>query len=230
MKDLTIIFLTNSRLPKKWQAFHREKLLEAIGDTPIISLSREPLNFGINILQDQPESKPNIFYQLMRAAKMVKTPYFAVVEDDTLYPPDHFTYRPPKDSLAYNYNRWSLYTLNPVYSLKNWIKTGAVLIAPTKLALETLEERFAKYPMGGKMPNGMTAEIGTSEKELGLPIKKVVNFKSENPVIQIDHDYFTKTYEEKETIERRHRKQLGDIRALSVPYWGEAKELVKYFL
>jgi hypothetical protein len=228
MTDITIIFLTNSRLPKKWVKFHREKLLEAIGDTHIISLSREPLDLGENILQDQPPSKSNIFYQMLRGMRLVKTPYIAIAEDDCLYPREHFEFRP--DTFAYNYNRWSLYSWNPVYSLKNWIKTGAVMIAPTKLALEVLEERFAKYPRDTKnMPNGMCGELGVYEAKLGLTPRKVIDFKTEIAVVQLDHDFFTINDPTKESIERRHTKELGYVRALSIPHWNEAKNLTDLF-
>ena len=229
MNDLTIIFLTNSRLPEAWQAFHREKLLEAIGDTQVISLSREPLNFGINILQDHEPSKPNIFYQMLRGMRLVKTKYVAIAEDDCLYPKEHFEFRPPEDTFAYNYNRWSLYTWNPVYSLKNWIRTGAVMIAPTKLALDLLEERFAKYPIDGPVVHGMCGELGMFEKELGITPRKVMDFKTEISVVQLDHDFFTKQDPKRETVERRHRKELGYVRALSIPYWGFAKDLTDLF-
>ena len=229
MNDLSIIYLTNSRLPAKWVKFHREKLLEAVGDTQIISLSREPLDLGINLIQDKPESKPNIFYQMLRGVRLVKTPYIAIAEDDCLYPMEHFKFRPPEDTFAYNYNRWSLYTWNPVYSLKNWIKTGAVMIAPTKLALDLLEERFAKYPMGGVMPHGMCGELGMFERELGITPRKVMDFKTEIAVVHLDHDFFTKQNPARETVERRHRKELGYVRALSIPYWNEANKIVEYF-
>jgi hypothetical protein len=230
MKDLTIIFLTNNRLPEKWVKFHKEKLLEAIGDTQIISLSRKPLDLGINILQDQPPSKSNIFYQMLRGMRLVKTPYVAIAEDDVVYPKEHFEFRPPEDTFAYNYNRWSLYTWNPVYSLKNWIKTGAVMIAPTKLALEVLEERFAKYPHDTKpMPVGMCGELGIFEAKLGLTPRKVMDFKTEIAVVQLDHDYFTVHDPKKESIERRHTKELGYVRALSIPHWGDAKTLTDLF-
>jgi hypothetical protein len=229
MTDLTIIFLTNSRLPEKWVNFHREKLIEAVGDTRIISLSREPLDLGENILQDKPESKPNIFYQMLRGMRLVKTKYVAICEDDCLYPKEHFEFRPPEDTFAYNYNRWSLYSWNPVYSLRNWIKTGAVMVAPTKLALELLEERFAKYPIDGPIVHGMCGELGMFEKELGITPRKVLDFKTEIACVQMDHDHFTKTNPARETIERRHLKDVGYVRALSIPYWNDAKGLTDLF-
>jgi len=41
-KDLTIIFLTSNKVPKEWAEYHKNVLLEAIGDYPLIIISREP--------------------------------------------------------------------------------------------------------------------------------------------------------------------------------------------
>jgi len=230
MNDITIIYLTTNRLPEKWSNFQINELLKSAGDIPIISLSVKPIDLGLNILQDKPLSKENIFYQLMRGVREVKTKYFAVCEDDTLYPPEHFTeFRPKDNEISFNQHRWALYSWNPIYSLKNYIRTNATMIAPTKLALEMLERRFAKYPMGTKMPKGMLGELGIYEKELGLPEVRVVEWKSSTPVVQADHNFFTPIDAEKETIERRHRKKMGVIQALEIPVWGKSKDLQQYF-
>jgi hypothetical protein len=164
---------------------------------------------------------------MMRGMREVKTKYVAIVEDDCVYPKDHFELRPKDNEIAFNQHRWSLYTWNPVYSLKNYIKTNATMITPTKLALELLERRFATN--GQQMPIEMCGELGVFEEKLGFPKVKVVELKSENAVVQLDTDFFTVHDPKKESIERRHKKSLGKIKALSIPYWGEAKELTKYF-
>jgi hypothetical protein len=235
MKDLTIIFLTNNRLPEKWVEYHKQILLEAIGDYPLITISRKPMDFGINILQTEPPSKSNIFWQMLKGAKLATTEYVAIAEDDTLYPPGHFNmFRPDKDTVAFNQHRWSLYTWGtPVYSLKNFIRTNATFIGPRDLVIKALEERFAKFPNDmGNMPIFMGGEIGMkkAEKALGVTIQKAVEFKTDFPVIQFDHDYFTVFDKEKETIERRHKKKLGVIQAYDIPYWGKAEELVRKFI
>src|SRR5437016_5786451 len=97
MKDLTIIFLTASKLPKKWALFQKEKLLEAVPDTPIITISKEPLDWGTNILQTEPYGTSNIWVQLLKGAKTATTKFIAVAEDDVLYPKEHFEFRPPED-------------------------------------------------------------------------------------------------------------------------------------
>ena len=104
------------------------------------------------------------------------------------------------------------------------------MIAPTKLALEVLEERFAKYPHDTKpMPVGMCGELGIFEAKLGLTPRKVMDFKTEIAVVQLDHLFFTKNDPVKETNERRMTKELGYVRALSIPYWNEASKLTDLF-
>lgn len=228
--DITALLLTNDRLPEAWRKFHAEKLLEAIGDSPLIVMSRVPSTLpGLNIIQDCPPSKSNIFYQMLRGIREVKTKYVAIIEDDCVYYKDHFLLRPKDNEIAFNQHRWSLYVWNPIYSLKNYIKTNATMIAPTKLALELLERRFAKYPMGSKMPIEMCGELGVFEEKLGFPKVRVVELKSEVAVVQLDTDFFTVHDASKESIERRHKKTLGKIKATSIPEWGDATNLTKYF-
>jgi len=107
MRDLTIIFLTANKVPKKWAEFQKETLLKAVGDTRIITISYIPLDWGDNILQTE-YSVPNIYRQILRGAKMADTEYVAIAEDDTLYPASHFTIRP--EGIGYNLNRWIIFT------------------------------------------------------------------------------------------------------------------------
>lgn len=228
MKDLTILFPTFNSVPESWAAFHRQTLLEAAGDYPIISISRIPIDVGINI-PDEPH--PNkIYWQLLRAAKIATTPYVAVVEDDTLYHRSHFTeFRPPLDTFAYNQHRWSLFTWgNPLYSWKN-NRAGCACIAPRELMIEAAEERFAKYPDG--VPRRICGEFGIGYEEwMGVTERKSMEFYSTTAIIQFNHDYFSTAPNNPETIARMHRKRMGLLRSSDIPYWGKSAELVKKFI
>lgn len=217
MADLTLVYMTNSKLPDKWVRHHKKVLLDAAGNYPIISFSRTPIDIGENHLQTEPESKRNIFYQILKGVRLAKTKYIATVEDDVLYHNSHFEMRSNK--ILYNVNKWSLYTWNPVYNLKNWIRTQATMIAPRELVLEILEKRFKK-----EITDQTIGEIGVFD---GI---KVEEFKSHVPIIQLDHDFFTPFDRERETIKRRHKKELGSMQALDIPYWGKSQDLIKYFL
>ena len=91
MDDLTIIYLTVNKMPKRWADFHMEHLLKAIKGFPVISISREPMNFGINLIQNEEISSYNSNKQVLRGALLAKTQYIGIAEDDTLYTKQHFT-------------------------------------------------------------------------------------------------------------------------------------------
>ncbi len=225
--DLTIIFLTSNTVPEKWAEYHKEVLLKAAGDYPIITFSKKPTNIGTNIL-DEPHTN-SFYWQMLRGAKLATTPYIAVAEDDTLYTESHFkTFRPPMDAVAYNMHRWSLFTWGEtLYSWKNNMG-GCVCIAPRKLLIEALEERFAKYPQG--MEPRTCGEIGMGyERLLGVTERKLVTYYSIYPAIQFYHDYFSSFENTPERIAYLHKIRMGLVRAIDIPYWGKASELVKKF-
>lgn len=221
--NLTIIMLTANRVPAKWAEFHKQKLLEAAGDSPIITISRKPLNWGVNLLDKEEYKISNIYFQLLRGAKTAETEFIAVAEDDTLYPKEHFEYRPAADAFAYNMNRFGLFTWGrPTYFWKDRI-SNSTLIAPRKLVIEALTERFEKYPNG--TPSRYTGEIGRRniEGKLGLTRRKAVWFSTEMSVVRIDHELGV------DRLARTHRKGMGILRAFDIPYWGKAENLVKEF-
>jgi len=222
--DITIIFLTANRVPKQWAQFHKEKLLEAAGSSPVITISREPLDWGINLLQTEAYGISNIYFQLLRGAKTATTDYIAVAEDDILYPKEHFQFRPPEDTFAYNMNRFSLFTWGkPTYFWKDRI-SNSTLIAPRLLTIEALKERFNKYPNG--TPPYFTGELGRPniEDKLGIKRRKSMWFSTEVSIVRIDHELGI------DRLARTHRKGMGILRAYDIPYWGKAEDLIKKFI
>ncbi len=222
--DITIIMLTANRVPKKWAEFHKQKLIEAAGNSPIITISKEPLDWGINILQTEPYGISNIYFQLLRGAKMATTDYIGVAEDDALYPREHFEYRPPMDTFAYNQNRFNLFAWGkPTYSWKNRMG-NFTLIAPRKLLIEALEERFKKYPNGTR--GRSIGELGRAnvENNFGLTPRKSSWFQTGISIIHIDHEYGV------DQLAVTHRKSKGILQAYDIPYWGKAEDIVKKFV
>lgn len=223
--DITIIMLTASRVPKKWAEFHKGKLLEAADGSPIITISREPLDWGTNILDTEEYSISNIYFQLLQGAKTATTEYIAVAEDDTLYPKEHFQFRPPEDSFAYNQNRFGVFrwSKTPTYFWKDRM-SNSTLIAPRKLVIEALEERFQKYPKG--TPTGITGELGRNniEDKLGVKRQKAIWFQTEISVVRVDHELGI------DRLSQSHRKGMGILRAFDIPHWGKASDIVEKFV
>jgi hypothetical protein len=223
--DVTGMFITLNRTPKKWADYHMAVLKEAIGDMPIISVSRLPMDFGINLLDTDKPSYANIYRQMLRAAKVAETKYVAMIEDDCLYSKNHFVrFRPKDDEFAYNRNRWSVFSWGePQYSLRQRI-SNCSLIAPRELLIEALTERFDKY--NGNPPEDKMGECGRNKLEdaLGITRRKQVDFFSNISIVQLSHPLGT------EKRQQEQWKSHAEIRAFDIPYWGRAETIVNKYL
>lgn len=223
MKDITIIYLTLNKLPQEWMKYQQETLLNVVGDTKIISVSRLPMDLGINILQTEKPSASNVYRQMLRVCKMTDTEFIGMAEDDTLYVKQHFEHRPKPDVFAYNLCHWSIFTWGtPTYSWRNR-RVNYSLVANRESVIKALEERFNKYPEG--TPEKHTGEIGRNmlERNLGLTQWKAVDFYTHLPIININHALGL------DDLAITQRKRLGNLRAFDIPFWGRADELIKKF-
>lgn len=226
MKDLTVIFLTQNEVPESWRRFHWDALVRATEGAALIVMSRKLWNHPgrryMNLIQDKPRSLSNIYWQILRAAKMATTEYIAIAEDDTLYPREHFMQRPPKNCVGYNMCHWSLFTWGvPTYSWRNR-RGNYSMIASRELVIEALEERFAKYPNG--TPDNITGEIARPmvERNMGITLREAHEFETTVAVININHSEVAS-----DDLQRRQRKDLGRIQAFDIPHWGRAEDLIK---
>lgn len=222
--DLTIVYLTANLLKDEWTEYQRGVLLEAANGRPIISVSREPIKLGMNIIDTEPRGISNIYFQLLRACKLADSHYIGVAEDDTLYVAEHFDYRPTDDTFAYNKNRFNLFAWSrkPTYFFKDRF-SNSTLIAPRQLLIEALEERFTKWPNG--TPENHTGELGRRiiENQLGVTHRKAQWFETEYSIIRVDHEQGV------DRLSRSHRKGYGPLKAYDIPYWGKAEDIIKKF-
>ena len=217
MEDITIIFYTLNKLPEEWQKYHKEILLKAVNGAPIISFSKRPMDLGTNFIQTEPETRENIYRQIFKGCKMAKTPYVGLAEDDTLYPKEHFEYRPPRNTIGYNQNRWVLPTWGePLFFLKQW-KGNCVGIGDRKMMIEAFEERFSYDPP-------RVCEVGArSEKKLKLKRRERGIFITKEPVVQLYHKYSHNRQE------RAGKKEIKQVRAYNIPTWGRAENILEMF-
>ena len=237
--DLTCLFLTLNKVP--WMAYHNKIMLEAIGDYPLITISRLPMDLpGIQLRQDERQSHDKIYRMMLQGAKLAKTDYIAMVEDDMLYSKDHFDLRPPFDTFGYNWNRWSLFTWGePTFSFKRRYCNGCSILPRLEL-IDALEERFTRFPK--EIPHWLNGELGYEkvEKNLGVKVRKSIELYSNIPVVQIHHTYGTpgigkpkSMLKPGDTLDlevRKIRKRMGMIRSYEIPYWGRSEDLIKNFL
>jgi len=192
INDLTVIYYTANKEPPAFADAVRKQLLLAIGDTPLISVSQEPMpDFGRNIcIGNVGRSFLNIWRQALIGVKAAETKFVAMAEADVLYPPNHFTdFRPKPDEFAYDMCKWSIYTWvapeNQRYHHKHR-HTMTSLLCPTELFIETMEERFAKYP-GDDVPIRYWGEPGKYERQLRVAERKMVEYTAWVPHVIFSH-------------------------------------------
>jgi hypothetical protein len=228
--DLTLLYITANQLPEAWMQYQIEVLQDEVPEVPIMSVSRKFLNLGRNFRQDGPISYWTIYMSMLEAAKHATTEYVAMVEDDVLYSRQHFAeYRPPKDTVAYDMSRWSLYVWHPMYHWKSRVSNGA-MIASRELVIQALEERKAKWPDGA--PNAITGEIGRRRVEHALSVthRKSVEWFCTMPIVHLhhvsgvdngDHGYHPDG--------RKMEKRIGRLKAFDIPKWGKATEVIAIY-
>lgn len=236
--NITLLYLTMNLVP--WQEFHRKHVLEVVGDYPLITFSRIPMDLpGSQFRQSEEQSHEKIYRLMLEGARLATTDYIAMVEDDMFYSKDHFELRPPLDTFGYNWNRWSLFTFGePTFSFKRRFCNGCSIL-PRELLVKALEERFAKWPT---IPHYLNGEVGYAkvERNLGVTVNKSMELYSNTPVVQIHHTYGTpgngvppgmrKPNDTVDLEQRKTRKKMGTIRAYEIPFWGRSEDFVKNFI
>ena len=173
------------------------------------------------MLQTEPYGGSNIYFQMLKGVRMATTNYIAIAEDDVLYVKEHFNYRPPLDTFAYNMNRFNVFTWGkPIYFWKHRMG-NFTLVAPRLLALEALEERFNKYPKG--LP--LSGELGREnvEKKLKVTVRKSMWFQTETSLVHVDHELGI------DRLAVTHRKGRGILQCYDIPHWGKAEDVIKQF-
>ena len=231
--DLTVVYYTANVLEDHFWDATKKVLIEAIGNTAIVSVSQKPVgDFGYNIcVGDIGRSHLNIYRQALEGAKAAKTKYIALAEDDVLYSGDHFRYRPSKPGIfAYNKSNWSIYTWSepPVFSYKDRRNLYS-LICERDLFIASMEERFKKYHdeeyWGEEFFVKYWAEPGKYEghQHLGVTPQKTEDFYSEPPIIAFSHPT---------GLSFRglgKRKRIGHLQSFEIPYWNRAEDVLKLY-
>lgn len=229
--DLTLLYYTSNRISEHFSEKILSQLRHAAGKkVPIISVTQKPMDFGENIcIGDIGRSFQNIYKQVLIGAKKVNTEYVALVEDDCLYVPEHFDYR-PKDCFAYNLNRWCLHQDLRLFSYRKR-PILSQCIAPTKLLIECLEPR-----MKIDVPKKYCGEMGLFEKKLGLKEYPYETFETKEPNVVVCHNKNTggRKYIGKDAEPRKDLAPWGNADVLLDTVMGkeepkqEVKKVAKY--
>jgi hypothetical protein len=86
-----------------------------------------------------------------------------------------------------------------------------------------MEERFAKFPDPDKTPIESWAEPGKYERNLQVTERKIEKYYSDMPNVAFSHETALSF------LNLGKRKKMGQPRALEIPYWGKAEEILKIY-
>ena len=225
-EDLTVLYYTSNTISDYFMKNMQDQLKISVGDTPIVCVSQKPMTFGtVNICVGViGRSAYNIYKQVLIAAKAAETEYCATAEDDVLYPPEHFEYRPKGDVFAYDTNKWSMFTWTqpPFFSIKPRTNMTSLIVRREPL-IRTLEERFARWPDKDNIPLSYFGEPGRFENHLGI-----TGLQKEQVMLSVPHIMFSTT----EALAFGHlgyRKAHSQTRATELPYWGSAEHILSLY-
>lgn len=221
MSDLTVVYYSANVVPEEFGAKIRNQIKKAT-DAPIISVTKKATDFGHNIVVSTPRSHISIYRDALVGVKAAKTKYVALCEDDVLYSPEHFKRRPTDGVFAYNMSSWNIHPWESIFHHKAGGRRNLnSLICERDLFIQAMEERFAKHPEGTDA--AVWAEPGKYEKNIGVTIRPTEVFYSNPPNIIFYHETAL-SYEH-----LAKRKRVGEFRAIEIPYWGRAEEIIKEY-
>lgn len=213
--DLTAVYYTADVTPDKFAIATMRQLNKALQGIPRVIISKPP---------DVPRSQAQIYRQVLQGAKEAKTPYVACCEDDVLYSPEHFKFRPKPGHWGYNMNSWSLFTWGePMFTYKppGGRRNLNGLICERQMLIDHLEERFKLWP--GEVDINIFGEPGKYDNQLGTTPYPSQDFYCNPPNIVFSHQ----TNLQFKGLGTR--KALGQVRATEIPYWGRAEDIRKLY-
>lgn len=212
MKDLvTVIYYTSNQEDESFEKKIRKKLLQTIGDLPLISVSHKPIKFGQNIcIGSQIPSNVTLYRQLLIGCEAAKTPFVINAEADFLYCPEYFSFLPPREDRIYRYNNIRIMYKYHWGLFRKTYSEGAQ-IAGRKYLISILKE-YKKYTQLDESDfyRRLNPYKGLSFETFGDEKRACVTFKTGDSL----HKY----------SKLSRQKSLPEI-----PYWGSAKKLREEF-
>jgi hypothetical protein len=212
LQDRTILYYTANTEDLAFEEKIIDDLKKKAGSIPIISISRKPIDLGINIcVGEQVVSYTNEWKQLLLGLKMAKTKYCIAAEADCLYPPEYFTFTPPSEDIMCNYkNIWMIWK----HHNGIWKKTGyceGAQMCGREFWIKRLEPLLPSdwTPYTREEENELVIKIFSERKEwTGSPI---ISFKTRNGMS--DKTTFRMSSKTKE-----------------LPYWGKLEKIKEVFI
>lgn len=214
MDDITIVYYTRNAIADTFAGEIRKRLLETVGNTPIVSVSHKPIELGQNICVGEfPKSNYMLWKQIFLGTLVARTPWVGMAEDDVVYTLEHFAFRPPdENTFCYDINRWQL---NEDKFFYRYSISMGMCVAPRAALVTSLALRFAKAPTWQGELHAW-AEPGLREWMDDLPTVKMQKFSSKSPQVMVNHH---------DSLGGRRHYHKRDTIVDELPDVGAAKDL-----
>jgi len=218
--DLTVVYYTSNAEAPLFEQRIGEALIDAAGDTPIISVSQKPMSLGNNIcVGDVGVSSQNGYVQMLIGLEAATTKWACLAVSDSAYPPEYFQFRPPREDTFYlakplwvffaRRGKARVFVNKPLGSELAMVCSRRLLINRIRTILE---------PIGGSW--GLHC---SGEKPWPKLIDKsailLERFYLDNPCITVKTD-------NQMHLRTPHR---ASSKTREIPYWGTSVQFMKRF-
>lgn len=219
MENLSIIYCSSNMEDPKFEGRIQETLLKNCGNLPIISVTQKPTNLGKNIVvgDDIGVSGFNFFRQVQIACREAKTKFVISAEADCCYPPDYFTFVPPREDMCYRNS--NLYVMGDHRSYWYYKPTGAThsQVIGREFYLKILDKLFEGAPQWSPEEKNFPKER-FHRSDFVLP-NQLEFYRTENPVFQI------KTHRSMRYYTHSERTPI-----YTLPYWGNGQKVRTHYM
>jgi hypothetical protein len=204
-----ILYYTGNFKAPKFTAKIVDRLIENSNGLPIISVSHQPMNLGVNIcVGDVGKSYLNAFRQMLIGAQHSEADYLIFAEDDFLYPPEYFQFTPNGEDFYRSDNTWLVLNRGPFYRSR---PIGGAQICKRSFVIRELENYLKGQVDWLNDPEYRPQKLDWNGKSFKLfSTPPIVCFKTEGNL-------------------SNSGVNAGNIKHKSIPYWGEVNELRKSY-
>lgn len=225
-----VVYYTENKCPEPIFTAAQKQLSRSLNGHQLVSVSLKPIDFGDNIVLGMERGYVTMFNQILAGLSHLDTDFAFLCEHDCLYPPEHFSFTPPRhDAYFYDENVWRL----DAFTGRAWFhchRSVSGLCADRRLLIDHYRERIARIEKEGfSYRNGF--EPGTrSTRHNGYDDFKALSWFSKVPYIDLRHDKnLTKTLRKPEDY-RNAKYAAGWTESDRVPGWGVTEGRMEQFL
>jgi hypothetical protein len=225
-----LVYYSDCRGDATMLAAVRKQIQRCANESPIVSVTLQPIAFGTNIVLPLERGQLTMFRQILAGLEALETDVAFLVEHDVLYHPSHFAFTPDKaEVFYYNQHTWKVSTDDGRALFYRCCQTSG-LCARRDLLVDHYRKRVAFVEQHGWDRN-VGYEPGTNRRVRRLlDPRGCETWMSDGPNIDLRHGHNLTRSRWRQDQFRNKRSCLGWTEADAVPGWGRTKGRFDAFL